>query len=253
MGASTRAPLVTIVVAVHNGERYLDEALASALAQDHPRVEVVVVDDGSTDSTGEIARQDQRVRYYHQSNQGMALARNHGIRVAEGELVTFLDADDVLLRDRLRAQVDYLEAHPEIGCVLARHDLLLAPGQLRPAWLVPDGIFGDAGGVEPGSAMLATGTARQIGFDPRYPMVDGMEWLSRLTDAGVRVGVCDQVLWHRRIHGGNHSRDRPALRQEMLRMIRHRITAGRSTTTAAKTVPAQAARPEEARPESTDE
>jgi glycosyltransferase involved in cell wall biosynthesis len=222
--------LVTVVVAVCNGEPYLDEALRSVFSQDYPNVELVLVDDGSTDGTLDIARSHPGVRYQRQPNRGLPNARNEGIHMAEGELVTFLDADDVFFPERVSAQVEYLGDRPEVGCALARHELLLAPGERPPAWLGPDPIYGDLGGVEPGSAMLATRVARQIGFDPAYRAMDGVEWLSRLTAAGVAVGVCDRVLWRRRIHDRNMSGDRQALRDEMLRMVRNRIATGRSST-----------------------
>src|SRR3954451_22735593 len=89
------APLVSCIVPVFNGERYLREALQSILAQSYRPIEVVVVDDGSTDrSPVVVAGFGREVRYLRQENAGPAAARNHGVQEARGELLAFLDADD---------------------------------------------------------------------------------------------------------------------------------------------------------------
>src|SRR5436853_3610991 len=95
-----RAPLLSVVVPVHDVEEYVGEALASILDQDYRRLEVVVVDDGSTDSSGQvadsIAARDSRVRVVHTANHGLGAARNEGVRHAAGELLAFADSDDVV-------------------------------------------------------------------------------------------------------------------------------------------------------------
>ena len=93
-------PLVSVVIACYNGERYLQEAIESALAQSYPRVEIIVVDDGSTDGSSEIAKKFP-VRYVRQENRGLTESRNLGIRASRGNYVVFLDADDRLRRDAI--------------------------------------------------------------------------------------------------------------------------------------------------------
>jgi len=100
-------PTVSVVIAAYNAERWIAEAIQRVLGQDYPVLEVIVVDDGSTDATREaIAPFREPVRYVFQENAGSAAARNHGIRLARGELVAFLDADDRWLPGKLAAQVD---------------------------------------------------------------------------------------------------------------------------------------------------
>jgi CDP-glycerol glycerophosphotransferase len=95
-----RTPLLSVVVPVHDVEDYVEEALRSILAQDHRRLEVVVVDDGSTDRSGEIADRiaagDDRVRVVHTDNHGLGAARNEGVRHTSGDLLAFADSDDVV-------------------------------------------------------------------------------------------------------------------------------------------------------------
>lgn len=113
--------LVSIIMPVHNGARYLREALECALSQSHTPVELVVVDDGSTDETPQILREfESRIRHIRQENKGAAAARNAAIEASTGELISFLDADDLWTPDKLRIQVEYLDKHPEIDLVASR-------------------------------------------------------------------------------------------------------------------------------------
>jgi len=95
MNSMASLPLVSVVVTSYNYGRFLREAVASVLQQTYKNLEIIVVDDGSTDDTAEVAQQ-LPVRYVHQRNGGVCRARNHGASLARGELLMFLDADDIL-------------------------------------------------------------------------------------------------------------------------------------------------------------
>src|SRR5512143_3730544 len=108
-------PLVSVVMPVYNGARYLRQALESALAQTYRPLEIVVVDDGSTDETPAIlAEFGTRIRALRQPNSGSAAARNAALDAARGELIAFLDADDLWLPQKLAVQVEYLREHPDV-------------------------------------------------------------------------------------------------------------------------------------------
>jgi glycosyltransferase involved in cell wall biosynthesis len=112
---------VSVIIPVSNGEEYIAEAIDSVLAQTCPKVECIVIDDGSTDRTAEIVRgYGDRVSYIHQANAERSAARNNGLAHASGKYVSFLDADDLLLPDKLTEQVAFLEAHPEYDVVYSR-------------------------------------------------------------------------------------------------------------------------------------
>ena len=109
---------ISVIIPAWNRAREVCRAIDSALAQTLPPLEVIVVDDGSTDETPEVlARYGDRIRVVRQSNQGVAAARNAGIAVARGELLAFLDSDDVWLPRKLELQVARLDADPELGLV----------------------------------------------------------------------------------------------------------------------------------------
>ena len=115
--------VVSVVVPVHNGEPFVRRALQSVIAQDYRPLEIVVVDDGSTDGTARIAREvantcDVPLRYVFQERRGPAAARNRGIGIAEGEIIAFQDADDVWTGDKLTTQLGLLAQHPAASIVL---------------------------------------------------------------------------------------------------------------------------------------
>jgi glycosyltransferase involved in cell wall biosynthesis len=116
-------PLVSVVIATYNMARFLPLALRSALGQSYDNIEALVIDDGSRDDTQAVMapfRSDHRVRYIFQQNGGQASAKNHGIRMAQGEYVAFLDADDMWVPDKLERQMPLFLRSSAVGIVYSR-------------------------------------------------------------------------------------------------------------------------------------
>jgi glycosyltransferase involved in cell wall biosynthesis len=116
-------PAVSVAIAAYNHARYLGETLESALGQTFGDLEIIVVDDGSTDATGQLAQSyltDPRVRYHRIAHAGASAAKNAAVQLGTAPLVALLDADDVWLPDKLRRQLALLEKDPELGVVYAR-------------------------------------------------------------------------------------------------------------------------------------
>ncbi len=117
--------LVSVVVPVHNGGEYLEESVKSALQQNYSPLEIIVVDDGSTDRTPDVLRRfGTAVKALRQENAGAAAARNRALEVAHGEFIAFLDADDLWHPDKLRTQVQYLLDHQDVDLVASRWKVL---------------------------------------------------------------------------------------------------------------------------------
>jgi glycosyltransferase involved in cell wall biosynthesis len=207
------APLASIVIPCYNQGRYLGDAIASASRQSHPDVEVLVVDDGSTDDTPRVAAAHPAVTYLRQENAGTAAARNHGLRASRGEFVVFLDADDRLLPDAVAAGVAHLAAHPDAAFVTGHVRLIDEAG--APG-VVPDQAHGPAGYASllrwnyiwtPGvvtyrrSAVEAAG-----GFDPSAGGSADFELNVRLARR-LPIACHHRVVLEYRQHGANMTRD----------------------------------------------
>lgn len=127
-------PLVSVIIPVYNAAAYLRETIDSVLAQLYPNIEVLVVDDGSTEDLSRIvAAYGDRVRYVRKPNGGPASARNLGVRMATADYIAFLDADDVWEPEKLRAQIDMLLLHPSLGLVYSTVSEIDRDGRLRSA------------------------------------------------------------------------------------------------------------------------
>jgi glycosyltransferase involved in cell wall biosynthesis len=112
------SPVISVVMSVYNGERFLREAVESILNQSFLEFEFIIINDGSTDGSAAILKSyqsDRRVRVYDQENRGLIESLNRGCKLARGKYIARMDADDVSLKDRLAKQVDLMEKHPQIG------------------------------------------------------------------------------------------------------------------------------------------
>jgi len=229
MTAAAPPPLVSAIIPVHDGARFLREALRSVLAQDYPRIEVIVVDDGSTDGSAGIAREHAGVRCLGQPNGGVASARNAGICAAQGELLAFLDQDDLWWPGKLRVQAAFLRDHPEVDCALAHQRIVLESGTPRPEWL-PEGLLErNHAGYFPGTLLARRHVFDRVGlYAPEAPPAESADWFARARDAGIRMAVLPDVLLTKRIHGANQSHDVPAVRRGVLRALKASIDRKRA-------------------------
>lgn len=205
-------PLVSCIVPVFNGERYLREALDSILAQTYRPLEVIVIDDGSTDGTPRIvAGYGPEIRYLFQPNAGPAAARNLGLRAARGELIAFLDADDLWHPEKLARQVARLQARPE-------RDLCIV--HVQNFWDAPPGEeaerFRDhrSAQAQPGytcqSLLARRALFETVGeFNPAFLVSDDIDWFARALDRGAVIEVLPDVLVRRRLHHTNLTSSSP--------------------------------------------
>jgi glycosyltransferase involved in cell wall biosynthesis len=126
--------LVSVIIPTYNLADTIIMAIDSALSQDYPSLEVLVIDDGSKDNTGDkirhVYKDEPRLRYIRQENGGVCSARNHGIREARGEFIAMLDADDYWLPGKMSLQVSILNAHPELSLVWSDMDAINPDGEI---------------------------------------------------------------------------------------------------------------------------
>src|SRR4051812_33839695 len=127
---STTNGLVSVIIPCYNQARFLGQAIESVSRQDYPQFEVIVVDDGSTDDTSEVAARYPGVRVIRQKQLGISAARNRGLRESTGSYLVFLDSDDRLLPHALRIGMNYLLDHSECAFVFGIHQKISADGSL---------------------------------------------------------------------------------------------------------------------------
>ena len=203
-------PRVSVVMPVYNRERFLGEAIASILGQTYADLELIVVDDGSSDRSPDIiseyaARDARVVPVYLQQNVGRGAARNRGIERASGEYIAGMDSDDISLPDRLQRQVDFLDAQPEIGLVSAQVWIMrenefwayrpeTVPTHPEIAWklLFPPAAMHDNLLLLRAELLHAIG-----GYNPERMWADGIDLCFRLLPIARFVNMPDHLLIYR--------------------------------------------------------
>jgi alpha-1,6-rhamnosyltransferase len=219
---SSQQPLVSVIMAAYNAEAYIAEALQSLVAQDWQRFEVIVVDDGSQDRTGDIVQSFPEVEYIRQENAGPSAARNAAFSRSKGEFVANFDADDVLPPTRLTLQATYLIEHPEVGCVFGRQEWMNAP-----PWMTRDAVYGDIDGIPLSSAMFRRDVLVEVGgYDTSFVHGEDMDVLIRMRERGIQYAVQPEIVLCRRFHEtsltGGRSFGAPLLRSLQAKLERER-------------------------------
>lgn len=201
--------LVSCIVPVFNGEKYIREALDSILGQTYRRLEPIVADDGSTDNTGVVVSSyGPRIRYLRQRNAGVAAARNLGLAAAQGEFVAFLDADDLWHEEKLERQIACFERDPNLDyCVT----------HVQNFW--EQELQDEAGRFQdhrrsrplPGYTTLTLLSRRTLfdrigAFDASLRHTDDTDWFLRARRNGAAELLLPDVLAFRRLHRTNVSR-----------------------------------------------
>jgi len=221
---------ISCIIPVFNGARFIGQAIASVAEQSVPDIEIIVVDDGSTDDTASVVLSGRwRVRYERQVQKGPASARNAGLALASGEMISFLDADDWWHPEKTARQLAYLDEHPEAGGAVAQavsvHDAA-SPivSERRP----PSGTVAPAYVT---SALLARRTTfdRVGGFNPALTHSDDTDWFLRARAAGLAIDLVPLPLVFRRLHDQNLSlQRRPDSVDEYLRLLRNKLARERA-------------------------
>jgi glycosyltransferase involved in cell wall biosynthesis len=228
-------PFLSVIVTVYNREKYLVEALESVFAQSRPADEIIVVDDGSTDRSAEVARSfGPQVQVVSQANQGIGGARNTAIALTRGDLIAILDSDDIWASNKLERQCAAFAEHPELDAVFCRMKPFLSPELVRGVGRAFNESESDA--LNAPALMARRKVFLETGpFDTSLRIGEFICWFGRARENGVRFDVLPEVLLHRRIHATNsvhqHADQADYLRVLKRQLVRRRAAPGRSVLT----------------------
>ena len=201
------SPLISVIIPVYNYDRYLSEAIESVLSQTYHHLEPIVVDDGSTDQSGEVARSfaARGVRYCHQLHAGIGPARNKGVEFSQGDFLAFLDADDRWPPDKTERQLRAFEGDPTLEMVFGQAMQL----QNGPEWesgvrnteLV---VAGMVPGMVPGTMLIKRDAFSRVGkFHGEWKVGEFIDWYARAVELQICSLVLPDLLLWRRIHDSN--------------------------------------------------
>ena len=212
---------VSVVIPAFDGERFLADAVASVRAQECPIHEIVVVDDGSTDGTAELV-EELGARVVRQQNEGPAAARNRGIEASDGDVIAFLDCDDVWTDRSLARRLAALERDPELQVVLGRHRVEYLPGALLIEY--PADEDGSLTSVKFSSGVFRREAFEQVGpLDTSFRQAEDVDWFLRALEQGLPMLIVDHVSLVYRRHRANVTCDRGLNAVYFARALRHSL------------------------------
>jgi glycosyltransferase involved in cell wall biosynthesis len=212
-------PLISVIIPVFNGERYLGEAIQSALAQTYRPLHIMVIDDGSTDDSAAVARTFSDVQYAFQPHAGLGSALNRGLGMARGDFLSFLDADDLWVEHKLATQVGWFRRDPALDVVY---------GRIRPfrGHDAPHGYreFAPTAGYVKGTMLITRSAFFRVGlFDPKWTIGDFVDWYVRAEEMGLKSLMLPEVLLKRRIHSNNMGVREKAQRKDYARILKRAL------------------------------
>ena len=196
--------LVSVVIPVYNCERYLCSAIESVLAQTYSPIELIVVDDGSTDGSADIAKGYTSLHYYFQSNRGIGTARNSGVDLARGDFFAFLDADDIWIKDKLYSQMEAFNADTSLDMVFGQVEQFLSPeldenkksttnysGEIIPGYIA-------------GTLLIKREPFFRVGyFATNWRVGEFIDWYIKAMAQGLNSLTIPELVMKRRIHADN--------------------------------------------------
>lgn len=229
--------LISVIVPAYNAARFLPEAIASIRAQRWEPLEILLIDDGSTDETPAVASALEGVRAFRKPNGGAASARNFGLQEARGEWISFLDADDLWPPDKLARLAPRLEADPSLDVVTGRIQYVQMEGAL---WLEyrferPDNTVSH---IHLGAGLYRKRAFQRIGgFDESLSVGDDQDWFLRAREAGLRILIVGGITLQYRLHGANMTRGATAQRLELTEVVRRSLQRRRARDGSAAELP----------------
>ncbi len=215
MAACTMNATVSVIVPVYNGATYLAEALQSVLQQGVPYVQIIVVDDGSTDGTAAVAQGFQpKVTYIYQANQGPSSARNRGLQMATGDFIAFNDADDLWTAGRLTRQLAYLQAKPSAQIIQEQLQYLHFVDNHWQPHAAP--FFA----MHLSTALYRREVFQQVGqLDTSLPYCEDVDWFFRAQSQGITMQQQEAVAVYYRRHKDNLTNQLDQVRKYTLRVL----------------------------------
>lgn len=221
---------ISVIIPVFNGEKYLSEAIESVLAQTYENIELIVVDDGSSDKSRDVALSYTTVKYFYQENKGVAAARNLGIQKATSEYISFLDADDLWLPNKLLLQMKALNDDPSIDIVTGYVEQFISP-EVDPQIKKK---YASVPGLRKGYSLTAILVKRCIfekaGLFPEDdPLGETIRWFSSILAKDFNIFLLPDVVTRRRIHGNNMSiKSKKKKNSQIIKILKESIDRKRS-------------------------
>ena len=224
-------PDISVVIPAYNGGRYLGECIQSVLDQEHPALEILVIDNASTDDTADVARAFPSVRYRYLADKGLCKALNHGIEQSRGVWLGFLDADDLWSPSRLALQLEVFASNPAVETVFGHVEQFISPELDESAKAKLNIRNRHLPGRYRSSMLIRRESFWRVGsFDPSLAYGEFLDWYLRAQEQKIREVMLPDVVTLRRIHGANLGYTDRHLRVEFARVLKRGLDRRRRSS-----------------------
>ena len=229
---SAAHPMISVIIPVYNAERFVGDAIRSVLAQDYPNVDIICVDDGSTDNSAQIIQSfGAVVQYVYQENHGPAAARNRAFDFVRGEFVAFLDNDDLYPDYKFCRQVATFAAEPTLDVVFGKTQYVFLDGSNPERFHFPDESR-TVWNILLGAGLFRTRVFRRIGlFNEDLRIGEDGDWYNRAREQNVQIRTTNEVMLYYRHHDANYTRDQELVKSTLLKAIKYSLDRRRSGQT----------------------
>lgn len=212
---------ISVIIPAYNAGRFLPQAIDSIHKQTHKPHEIIVVDDGSDDNTETVVKNiTGNIHYHFQENTGVASARNQGLELATGDLITFIDADDIWVKNKIEIQLNLLKNTPQVDIVIGFLRRVAMNEYNSTNKIYEDqksGVFA----LQLGSALIRKGVFQKVGnFDEKMKMSEDLDWFLRVKESKIDVFIHDDVVQYYRQHENNITRDHITTKHSMLKAFK---------------------------------
>lgn len=224
--------LLSVVIPCHNNARYLGEAIQSVLAQNRLPVQIIVVDDGSTDETERVARSFSQIEYSKQAQSGAAAARNRGVEQARGEWLAFLDADDLWTTGKIERQMKVFEVlENDEPTMVFGHVQQFFSDDLDDATRAKTRLADEfLPAYVPGAMLMRREDFLRVGtFGTTWEIGEFLDWYGRAVEIGFRSHVLPEIVLRRRIHATNQGMTKRDCQRDYVRILKAALDRRRQT------------------------
>jgi glycosyltransferase involved in cell wall biosynthesis len=229
-------PTISVIIPAYNAEKYLAEAVESVLGQNYQSLQIIIINDGSTDNTAQVAQNfGDAVQYHLQANGGAPAARNFGVSLAQGQFLAFLDADDLWVENKLARQLQAFDRDPGLDMVFGHvqqfHSPELPP-EVRQLIKIPAEIIP---GQHIGAMLIKRSSFERAGnFNADLELTELIDWYARASEAGLKSLILPEVVMKRRLHRASQGTYKRQHRNEYVHVLKAALDRRRKLNKANK-------------------
>jgi glycosyltransferase involved in cell wall biosynthesis len=219
---------ISVIIPVYNGQDYLLESIQSVCEQEYDNLEIIIVDDGSTDGTAELIysmKKRNTIKYFYQQNKGPASARNMGLEKASGEWIAFLDSDDLWPKSKISRCLESIKKNNEVEIVWGMTEVFFQSEELKSKFIGSDFAKKPIFNTYLGAVFTRKSVFEKTGlFDTSLRYCEDLDWYQKTIEKKIKTIFTNSVELYYRVHYTNSTHDNFSLNKNLIRMLKNKLS-----------------------------